>query len=184
MGLGHGVPVTLVLKVAVTDCAADSETVQVPVPVQAPLQPEKVEPLAAAAVRVTEVPLAKLALHVLPQLMPAGEEVTVPVPLPALVTVRVGLVPVELKVAVTDCADAIDTVQVPVPVQLPLQPAKVEPLAATAVRVTEAPLAKVALHVLPQLTPDGEEVTVPLPLPALVTVSVKFVVPVGTNGDM
>src|SRR5215468_2375766 len=137
MGLGHGVPVTLVLKVAVTDCAADSETVQVPVPVQAPLQPEKVEPLAAVAVRVTEVPLAKLALHVLPQLMPAGEEVTVPLPEPALVTVRFGLA-VVLNVAVTDFAAVIGTVQVLVPVQAPLQPAKVEPLAAAAVRVTVA----------------------------------------------
>src|SRR5262252_3311058 len=119
MGLGQGVPVTLVLKVAVTDWAADSETVQVPVPVQAPLQPPKVEPLAAAAVRVTEVPLAKLALHVVPQLMPAGEEVTVPVPVPARVTVRLWLLTLGLKVAVTDWAAVSATVQVPVPVQAP-----------------------------------------------------------------
>jgi hypothetical protein len=33
-------------------------TVQSPVPAQAPLQPVKVEPGAAAAVKVTEVPLA------------------------------------------------------------------------------------------------------------------------------
>src|SRR5262252_506471 len=98
MGLGQGAPVTLGLKVAVTDCAAVIETVQVPVPVQAPLQPAKVEPLAAAAVRVTEVPLAKLALQVLPQLTPVGEEVTVPLPEPALVTVRAWLLALGLKV--------------------------------------------------------------------------------------
>jgi len=44
------------VKVAVTDCAAVSEMVQTPVPVQAPLQPVKEEPATGAAVRVTLVP--------------------------------------------------------------------------------------------------------------------------------
>jgi hypothetical protein len=171
--------------VAVTARAAVIETVQAAVPVQAPLHPANVEPLAAEAVKVTEVPLAKLALQVAPQLMPAGDEVTVPVPVPALVTVRVWLVlPAVLNVAVTDCAADIVTVQVLVPVQAPLHPANVEPLAAEAVKVTAAPLAKLALQVAPQLMPAGDEVTVPVPVPALVTVSVRVVVPVGTNGDM
>ena len=47
-------------KVAVTDLAASMVTAQVPVPVQAPLQPEKAEPLAGVAVRVTTVPATKL----------------------------------------------------------------------------------------------------------------------------
>src|SRR5207253_2271241 len=64
------------LNVAVTDLAAVIVTEQVPVPTQAPLQPAKVEPAAAAAVRVTTVPLRKLAEHVVPQLMPAGLLVT------------------------------------------------------------------------------------------------------------
>jgi len=63
-------------------------TVQLPVPVQAPLQPVNVEPAAGAAVRVTLVPELKFALHVAPQLMPVGDEVTVPLPVPALPTVR------------------------------------------------------------------------------------------------
>ena len=42
------------------------------VPVQPPAQPTKVEPSAAAAVRVTAVPGSKLALHVCPQFMPDG----------------------------------------------------------------------------------------------------------------
>jgi hypothetical protein len=46
-----------------------------------------------------------------------------------------------LNVAVTDFAVFIVTVHVPVPVQAPLQPVKVEPAAAVAVSVTEAPLA-------------------------------------------
>ena len=58
IGLLHGVPVPVVLKVAVTDCAAFIATVHVPVPVQAPLHPANVDPLAADAVRVTDVPFA------------------------------------------------------------------------------------------------------------------------------
>jgi hypothetical protein len=44
------------LKVAVTARAAVMETVQVPAPVQAPLQPAKVAPVPATAFSVTEVP--------------------------------------------------------------------------------------------------------------------------------
>ena len=77
-----------VLKVAVTFAAAVIDTVQVPVPEQAPDQPAKVEPDAAVAVRVTLVPEANNAEHVAPQPMPAGVDVTVPVPLPARATFR------------------------------------------------------------------------------------------------
>ena len=74
---------------AVTVVAAESVTVQGPVPEQPlPLQPPKVEPAAGAAVSVTAVPLAKLAEQVAPQVIPAGELVTVPLPVPAGVTVR------------------------------------------------------------------------------------------------
>jgi hypothetical protein len=50
----------------------------------------KVEPASALAVSVTGVPVAKPAEHVVPQLIPAGLDVTAPVPLPAFVTVNVG----------------------------------------------------------------------------------------------
>jgi hypothetical protein len=60
--------------------------VQVPVPVQAPLQPVKVKPLAGVALKATLVPPLKLALQVLPQAIPLGLEATVP--LPVVVTVR------------------------------------------------------------------------------------------------
>ena len=46
----------VVAKDAVTDSAPVIVTVQVPVPEHAPDQPVKVDPLAANAVRVTDVP--------------------------------------------------------------------------------------------------------------------------------
>src|SRR5512135_1475250 len=64
-------------------------TVQVPVPVQAPLQPVKVEPVDAAAVRVTVAPAAKPLLQLLLHAIPFGEDVTVPDPVPLVVRLRV-----------------------------------------------------------------------------------------------
>ena len=59
------------------------------VPEQAPPQPEKVDPDAGVAVEGDGGAVGVgLALQVLPQVIPTGEEETVPVPLPALVTVR------------------------------------------------------------------------------------------------
>ena len=74
------------LKVAVTDASAVSVTVHAPVPLQAPDQPANVDVAFGAADSVTAVPLAKLALQVDPQLMPAGLLVMVPAPPPALWT--------------------------------------------------------------------------------------------------
>lgn len=68
------------------------------------------------------------------------------------------------------------TVHVPVPAQempLPFQPVKLNPLAATAVNVIEAPEGTGLLQLAPQLIPAGLEVTVPDP--TRVTLSVKFV---------
>jgi hypothetical protein len=163
-----------VLNVAVTLRDAVMDNAHVDVPEQAPLQPAKLEPAAAAAVSVTAAPEAKLPVQVLPQLMPVGLEVTAPVPVPARVTASAKLDEL-LKVAVTARAAVIDTVQVDVPVHAPLQPAKLEPLAAAAVSVTEAPLAKFALHVAPQLMPPVFDVTVPEPVPFLLTVNAKVV---------
>src|SRR3989441_1135140 len=104
--------------------------------------------------------------------MPDGLLVTVPVPVPALerVSAKVG----RLKVAVTVVAAEIVTVQVLVPEQPPpLQPLKVEPAAGAAVSVTAVPLVKLAAQVAPQVIPAGALVTVPLPVPAAGTVSVK-----------
>jgi hypothetical protein len=62
-------------------------TLQVDVPLQAPVQPAKVELGAGAAVSVTAVPAAKPATQAVPQLIPAGLLVTLPVPVPEAVTV-------------------------------------------------------------------------------------------------
>ena len=164
------------LKFAVTVRAAPIVTLQMFPEVESqPVQPVKAEFTSAVAVRVTGVPSLYVAEQVVGQLMPAGELVTVPVPVPVRLTVRVFTV--ELKVAVTLCAALIVTVQVPVPVQSPLQPAKVELTPAVGVSVTTAPLLKEAEHVEGQLMPAGLLVTFPVPSPAVVTVRAKFVVP-------
>jgi len=120
--------------------------VQVPVPVHAPPQPAKMAPVAGMAVNVTLVPLVKDARQVLPQLMPLGEEPTAPLALPIFRTARVevvwvlAVVVLVAKVAVTLRAVVMLTVHVlPAPVQAPVQPVKVEPVEAAALRVTEVP---------------------------------------------
>src|SRR5919108_1744142 len=94
--------------------------------------------------------------------------VTVPPPVPGLVTVRVRP---RVKLAVTDLSSFIVTMQVPVPPQPePLQPVNTDPSSAFAVRVT-VPWSNVAVHSVVQLLiPEGELCTEPLPLPVTVTV--------------
>src|SRR3989442_1401668 len=163
------------VNVAVTVVAAESVTLQVPVPEQPPrVQPVKVEPAAGVAVSVTAVPLVKLAEQVAPQVMPAGELVTVPLPVPAGVTVRAKVCTV--NVAVTVVAAESVTVQIPVPEQPPpLQPVKVEPAAGVAGGVTfpGAPLGKPGERGAPRGRPAGGLVPVPPPVPAGVPVGVK-----------
>ena len=80
-----------------------------------------------------------MAAHVAPQLMPPSLEVTVPVPVPSLLTVSVKRC--ALKVAVTYRDAFMVTVQVsPETPSQPLQPPKVDPPLALAVSVTSVPL--------------------------------------------
>jgi hypothetical protein len=73
-----------------------------------------------------------------PQLIPAGLDVTVPVPVPGLLTVRLNCC--TAKLAETLVAALMVTLHVPVPEQPPpLQPLNVDPLPAAAVRVTTVP---------------------------------------------
>ena len=137
-------------------------------------------PVVGEANSVIEVADGKLAVHVAPQSMPAGELVTLPVPpFWTLLTVRVkvpdgGGVVEASKVAVTVTLLLIGTVHEPVPVQPPpLQPAKTDPAVGVALSVTVVPPENDREQVVPQLMPLGLLVTVPLPVPFLVTWSVK-----------
>ena len=78
------------LNVVVTAVSAFIVTEQLPVPLQPPPdQPAKVEFTPGEAVRVTTAPSLYSSVQSDPQFMPAGELVTVPVPVPSLFTVRV-----------------------------------------------------------------------------------------------
>jgi hypothetical protein len=129
-----------------------------------PDHPANVEPLAAVALSATELPLVKLSLQSVPQLIPFA--VTVPLPVPVFATVRVKLL--RLNVAVQVMLPLTVTVLAQ---PVPDHPANVEPLAAVALSDTELPLVKLSLQSVPQLIPFA--VTVPLPVPVLATVSVK-----------
>ena len=156
--VGDSVTTGPVLNVAVRDLDELIVTAQAAVPVHAPLQPANVEPEAGVSVIVTTVPLVKFAVHVPGQLIPEGLLVTVPVPFPARLTVRGKS---NLKLAVTD-SDALKvTEHVPVPEQAPLQPVKIEPVDAFAVKVTMVPSEKPNTHLLGQLMPAGLLVTDP-----------------------
>jgi len=117
----------------------------------------------------------KFAVHVGLQLMPAGELVTVPVPVPASVIVSATVA--VLNVAVTAFAAFIVTTHPALPVQAPFHRTNVEPSEAVGVSVTCVPLAKFAAHVSGQLIPVGALVTVPCPVPASATVNAKLTVP-------
>ena len=74
------------LKSAFTAISIDIVTTHVPVPKHAPLQPENALPDAAVAVNVTTVFDAYSSVQSAPQVIPAGEDATVPIPVPERVT--------------------------------------------------------------------------------------------------
>src|SRR5437899_8413112 len=111
----------------------------VPVTASHPLRPVTSGPAPTVALFASTTPLRSTAEQVAPQLIPGGLEVTVPLPLPALVTVRVK--PCRVKMVVTARAPLIVTVQdVPETASQPLPPAKAEPVPVVAARVTTGPL--------------------------------------------
>jgi len=76
----------------------------------------------------------------LPQLIPLGLELIVPLPVPDLTTVKVKFEMEVVKEAVTVMEVDIATVQVPVPIHTPLHPVNELPDAGVAVKVTIAPV--------------------------------------------
>jgi hypothetical protein len=107
-----------VVNVAVTDLAASIVTMHEPVPVHAPLQPVKVEPVAGVAVSVTDVPYGYDSLQSVPHEMP----VPLIVPLPVFATVSMYVA--GMNDAVTALSLFIVMVHAPVPEHAPSQPAK------------------------------------------------------------
>ena len=77
------------MKVAATERACDIVTVHGSVPVQAPAQPVKADSAAGIGVSVTALFSGISLLQVVPQAMPDGVEVTVPVLVPLRVTASV-----------------------------------------------------------------------------------------------
>ena len=73
--------------------------------------------------------------------------------------------------AVTAVSVFMVIVHVPVPVHAPDHPSNVDPVSATAVRVTTVPSRNTSEQSEPQLIPAGSLVTVPNPPPVFKTVS-------------
>lgn len=108
-----------------------------------PLQPVKVDPVVGVAVRVTTLPLLKEARQVASQVIPVGLLVTVPLPSPARVTVRVNSIKSKMALQLVNKV-MVSVIGLAVPVQLPPHLAKVESPEAVAVRVTTVPSSKLA----------------------------------------
>ncbi len=76
-----------VTNAASTDVDAFTVSAQAPMPEQAPVHPTKTEPASGVAERLTALPAVTFVEQEAPQAMPAGVDVTVPEPVPDLVTV-------------------------------------------------------------------------------------------------
>lgn len=142
------------------------------VPVQAPDQPRKVEPAGTAATSLTTVPGTKSAAQAAPQEMPAGVDVIGPAPLPAAFTDKVASAPKVNNALQVEFAVMAICVLGDDPVQLPAQPANIDPEFAVAVNAIGVLAATLVEHAVPHEIPEGEELTVPVPVPELATVSV------------
>jgi len=125
---------------ALTARAALIVTVHVEVPEHSdPLQPANDEPVVGFAVSVTDDPFFKIAEQSEPQLMPAGDEVTVPEPVPDFESAKLKRTGggTTANSAATARGALIVTAHVDVPEHPdPLQPVNDEPSAGDAVSVT------------------------------------------------
>src|SRR4051794_22876629 len=147
-----------------------------------PLQPANREPGAAVAVSVTTPPRAtwirqpegaatpSVTVQASPSPMP-GPPATLPLPVPAPATLSPALC--RLNVAITDRRASRVRAHSPVPWQSPSHPAKTEPDAVVAVRVTLVPpgysaaqLPVPAPAAMVQAMPSGLPATAPSPAPS------------------
>jgi hypothetical protein len=99
-------------------------TTQSLIPVEAPLQPVKIEPVSALAVRVMTVPKSKISEQSPVHAIPAGLLVTAPLLFPSVAAYSRCWS--RVNVAVTFWDAVMVTTQSPVPVQAPLQLMKTE----------------------------------------------------------
>ena len=127
------------MKLAVTDLAAFIVTVHVaPLTASHPVHPLNSDTPVGVAVSVTAVPTTYASEQSEPQLIPAGLEVTVPLPRTTLLTAVVSVKRFRSKLAVTDFAAVMRTVHVAPDVELqPVQPTNTEFAAGEAVSVTD-----------------------------------------------
>ena len=144
---------TLLVKFAVIDWVAFMVTVQGPLPAHAPDHPVKLELPTGLALKETTLPGARFCEQVAVQLMVDGRKVTVPAPVPIMFRVRV--YDCRSKLAVTEAAVPMGTVQIPVPKHAPDQPVNIEFASGVAVKVTRVVVGKLAVQVLPQSMPGG-----------------------------
>src|SRR5262245_56781860 len=131
------------VNVAVAARSLPIATAQLPVPAQSPLQPVNVQPAEAVALSVTVVELVSVAPQTGGQPISFAALDTVPWPETETVSVCV----VSANVALTDRSLLIDSVQAPVPVQSPLQPANAQPDVGAALSVTLVELVNALLQV-------------------------------------
>lgn len=137
-------------------------------PLQPPAQPAKVEPAAGVAVRVTTPFRVSMAKQARPQSMAGGSLVTLPEPGPMFSTTRSTGGGGGLNRAVTVWLLLISTVQSPVPLHAPLQPANVDVAEGTAVSVIHVSFSTSIEQLrVRQSTPASGLTTAPEPRPAL-----------------
>jgi hypothetical protein len=157
------------MKSAWTLRATDIETVQSPVPVQAPDQPLNFEPEADEAVNFTTALREKSAEQFEGQLMPAGRDATEPVPSPPIS--RDSCFLRRSNSAVTAFASLTVITQLPDPTHPPDHPANTESELGEALSVIDTFFEKNSEQSVPQAIPDGADRTVPVPSPFLLTVT-------------
>jgi hypothetical protein len=127
----------LLTKFAVTLVLDDRVKLQAAVPLQPPVQPLNVNPASGVAFKLTVVPAVKLKRQVVPQLIPEGVLVTIPLPVFATERLTVS----RENVAVQVLLAPIVTDVVELPAQSPVHASSFELAAGVGVKVTSCPAA-------------------------------------------